>query len=221
MTTQPTHAGSHYGYPKLPAVPHRQPPWLPKTASHPMSATTMAIQSQQPPSIPNPKCTANPLPNRTHARNHHNHKSQTTTPTQNTNPHIANHHNRKPQTTTPIQNTNPHIANHHNHKPQTTTPTQNTNPHIANHHTNKKPPNQQPSQPITTSQQTHFAQTQAKELLLGLTCKTNVFFFAIREVSDLGDYFDRVVCGVVSLTAECGLEDGFGFSSGPGGFDLL
>jgi hypothetical protein len=193
----------------------------------------MATQNGQPSHVsnnhgyPKPATTINPKPKMHSEPTPKSHPRQ-----QPPQPQIANHHTHpkheptyrkppQPQTTTPIQNTNPHIANHHNHKPQTTTPTQNTNPHIANHHTNKKPPSQQPSQPITTSQQTHFAQTQAKELLLGLTCKTNVFFFAIREVSDLGDYFDRVVCGVVSLTAECGLEDGFGFSSGPGGFDLL
>ena len=60
------------------------------------------------------------------------------------------------------------------------------------------------------------------ELLLGLTCKTDRGISLrsgksrIRATTSTG-----WSCGVVSLTAECGFGDGFGFSSGSGGFDLL
>ena len=79
QNSQPSHAGNHHGYPKLPAVPCRQQPWLPKANNHHQS---------------HPKCTANPLPNRSPTL-------ATTMATQNSRPsHAGNNHSYpKPATT--------------------------------------------------------------------------------------------------------------------------
>jgi hypothetical protein len=140
----------------------------------------------------------------------------TTMATQNSQPsHAGNNHGYPKPTITinpePKMHSKPtpksitHASNHHNRKPQTTTPTQNTNPHIANHHNHRKP---------TQNTNPHIANHHNRKTEMGFSLRSGKS--RIRATTSIG-----WSCGVVSLTAECGFEDGFGFSFGSGGFDLL
>ena len=84
MAIQPTHAGSHHGYPKLPAVPRRQPPWLPKASNHHQSRTQNAQQIHSQIGYPRQQ------PPQPQTANHHTHPKHKPTHRKPPQPQIAN-----------------------------------------------------------------------------------------------------------------------------------